>query len=72
MYAVAQVKGSSKAMADTIRCISYNHLTIRVNAVNYDHKIVPGGFNEQRSYEELRDIFQKIISKYRGIFMQCF
>jgi deoxycytidylate deaminase len=33
------------------------HLRITVNAVNYDHEIISGGFNDQRLFEELRDIF---------------
>jgi hypothetical protein len=48
------------------------HITVTVNAVNYGHKITPGGFNDQRLLKELRDIFSENSFKRREIFMQWF
>jgi hypothetical protein len=72
MYAVAQNKGNSEAMADAIRCIPYHAFNDHSkcgtrcdylhDTENYDNKIVPEGLNDQRLFEGLRDIFQKIAS----------
>jgi hypothetical protein len=69
---LAQNKSKSKAMADVIRFIPYHSFNDHIECgtwcgylqdkVIYDHKVVPGGFNDQRLFEELRDIFQKIAS----------
>jgi hypothetical protein len=59
-------------MADAIRCIPYHAFNYHSKCgtwrgylqdkVDYDHKIVPRGCNDQRLFEELRDICQKISS----------
>jgi hypothetical protein len=59
-------------MADVVHCIPCHAFNDHSKCgtwcgylqdkVNYDHNIVLGGFNDQRLFEELRDIFQKITS----------
>jgi hypothetical protein len=81
MYAVAQNKGNSKAMADAICCILYHTFNDHSKCgtwcgylkdkVNYDHKIVPGGFKEQQLFEELRYFLENSF-RCREIFMWCF
>lgn len=70
MYAVAQNRGNSKAMADAIRCIPYHTFNdhskcgdwcgyIR-DKENYDHKVIPGGFEDERLFTDLKNIFDKL------------
>jgi hypothetical protein len=66
---VAQDEGKCKVMTEAIRCILYRPFNYQSKCgtwcgylqdkVNYDHKIVPGSFNDHRLFEELRVSFRK-------------
>ncbi|XP_048514968.1 uncharacterized protein LOC125501888 [Athalia rosae] len=70
MYAVAQNRGNSQAMAEAIRCIPYHTFNdhskcgnwcgfIR-DKENYDHKVIPGGFEDKNLFTDLKNIFEKL------------
>ncbi|XP_058803404.1 uncharacterized protein LOC131671175 [Phymastichus coffea] len=69
-YAVAQNKGNSKNMASAVRCIPYHEFNNHdmcgqwcgfvSDRENYDHKMVPGGLKDQKLFEELKNIFDKL------------
>ena len=69
-YAMAQNRGNSMAMANAIRCIPYhafnkhekcgNWCGYVQDKENYDHKIVPGGFTDEKLFEKLKSIFEKL------------
>jgi hypothetical protein len=81
MYALAQNKGNRKSMADAIRSIPYHAFNYHSKCgmwcgylhddVNYDHKIVHEVSNDQRLFEEVKDIFSENSFTYRETFMQC-
>jgi hypothetical protein len=70
-----------KAMADAIHCILYHAFNDHNNCDtwsgylqdkgNYDHKIVPGVFNDQQLIEGLR-YFPENSFRCRKLFMWCF
>lgn len=71
-YALAQNKGDSVGLANAVRSIPYHVFNDHTkcgtwcgfveNEENYDHKIIPGGFHDQRLFEELKNIFDKLAS----------
>lgn len=71
-YALAQNKGDSIGLANAIQSIPYHVFNDHTKCgtwcgfverkENYDHKIIPGGFQDQRLFEELKNIFDKLAS----------
>lgn len=67
--AVTQNRGNSQSMADVLRSISHHTFNDHSLFANwcgyiqdketYDHKIVPGGFQDPNLFNELKDIFYK-------------
>lgn len=70
MYAVAQSRGDSKTMEDAIGSIAYhtfndhskcgNWCSYIRDKENYDHKVIPGGFEDEGLFLELKNIFKKL------------
>ncbi|KAK0178582.1 hypothetical protein PV327_007460 [Microctonus hyperodae] len=70
MYAVAQNRGNSKAMAYAIRCVPYDTFNghskredwcghIR-DKENYDHEVISGGFEDEQLFTIIINIFEKL------------
>lgn len=71
-YAMAQNKGNSAAMAATIKSIPFHAFNQHEQCgewcgyikdkENYDHKMMPGGFEDQDLFKALQEIFGKLAS----------